>query len=386
MNRLVGPAALLAALVASASFASEPEKTVPVYLGTGAKGEEAGIYLSELDLLSGDLAPPRHVATLPGAGFVVLHPSRRFLYATTRRKVARGEPNGGVAAFRVSDDGGLEPLGEVRSSGGSGPCHVTLDPSGKTLLVANYGSGSVASLPIGEDGSLGAPGSVRQHAGSGADPKRQAGPHAHSIHPSPDGRFAYAADLGIDRVMIYALDAATATLTPAGEAKVAPGSGPRHLKLTADGARLYLLNEMALTVTVFDRDAGTGALTEAQTISALPEGADPEKMSCSEIRIHPNGRFVTVANRDLTEAGRDSLSTFAIGEDGQLARVQTIGAEVWIPRNFELASSGRWLLVAGQRSSEVSVFGVDPATGELSFTGKKLALPTAMCVEFVDDR
>jgi len=167
-----------------------------------------------------------------------------------------------------------------------------------------------------------------------------------------------------------------------GSSKSPAGSGPRHMKFGKNGKQAYVLNELTVSISVFDQSPVSGKLTPKQLVSTLPEGADKTEMSCSEIRVSKDGKFIYCANRDLTEAGRDSISVFSVGIEGKITRIQTIGAEVWIPRNLNLDPSGKWLLVAGQKSNNVPVFKVDTSTGKLSFTGNKIEVPKAMCIEF----
>jgi 6-phosphogluconolactonase len=373
--KIIGTMAMVAALAAAGAQAD----SVRVYIGTASKG----IYTAMLDRETGALSDPELAGEVSGAGFIVLHPDRRRLYSTARPAGKPRGAGGSVMAWTIKDDGGLEMINSQPSEG-QGPCHVTLDATGNTLLVANYGSGGVAALKVDEDGSLVKSTSWHQHEGSSVNEKRQSGPHAHSFYPGPGNKFAYAPDLGIDKVMIYKLDGEGAQLTPAGHAALPPGSGPRHMKFGKDGKQAYVLNELLLTVAVFDVDPATGGFEDRQVISTLPDGAGIDGMTCSEIRVHPNGKFLYTANRDLTEAGRDSVSAFKVLDGGLLERIQTIGAEIWIPRNIHLDPSGGWLLVAGQKSDEVSVFRVDPATGRLAFSGHKAQVPAPMCFEFLE--
>lgn len=337
-----------------------------VYFGTGGKD---GIFMSEMDMESGKLSEPVLAAETEGANFLAKSPDGKTVYATGKGK---------VEAFRVKEDGSLELFGGSAAPG-NGPCMVSLDATGKVLLLANYSSGNVLSFPIKEDGSIGEVASDHQHEGSSVT-NRQKGPHAHSIYAGPDNKFVYAADLGIDKVMIYGLDAEKATLTPAGEASVPPGSGPRHMKLVGD--RAYVLNELTLAVSVFSR-GDDGMLKILGTYPVLPEGADAEEMTCSEILVSNDGKFVYTANRDLRKGGgRDSLSVLSVEDDGALELVETVPAEVWIPRNINMDGEGRWLLVAGQNSGEIAVFGVDSGTGKLKYTGQKVKVPQAMRVLF----
>ena len=255
-------------------------------------------------------------------------------------------------------------------------------PPQKCSWVANYPEGNVVSLPINQDGSISPLVSQHQHEGSSIHPQRQTKPHAHSIYAGPNNQFAYAPDLGIDKVMIYRITPKTAKLTPTGFAQTPAGAGPRHMKFSRDGKHAYVLNELDLTISVFSLNPNSGKLTSSSVVNTLPKEAERKDMTCSEIRVSSNGKFVYCANRDLTEQGRDSLSVFQVGDSGQLTRIQTIGAEVWIPRNINLDPSGKWLLVAGQRSNDVPVFSIDATTGKLRFTGNEINVPKAMCIEF----
>lgn len=352
-----------------------------VWLGTTGKDEAKGIYRAEFDAKTGTLSAPELAAEVPKPGFLAVSKDGGFLYATSLINDEQGKPTiGAAAAFAVEDGGKLRELGR-EESGGSGPCFVSLDATGKTLMVANYGGGSVASFPVKPDGSLGPLNSLGQHEGSSVNPKRQKAPHAHSIYPGPDNRFAYAPDLGIDQVVIYELDAAEATLTPAGHAKTPPGSGPRHMKFGRDGKQAYVLGELDLTVIVYDRDPAGGKLTRKQVLGVLPDDADGSQMTCSEILVSADGKRVYTANRDVGGRGRDSLSAFAVGAGGKLERIQTVPAEVSIPRNIQLSPDGGWLLVAGQKGGGVPVFRI-AGDGKLSFSGQRAELPGAMCILF----
>ncbi|MBT8041916.1 MAG: lactonase family protein [Pontiella sp.] len=352
-----------------------------VYFGTG-KGK--GIYFAELDLKAGTLSPPQLAAEVVRPGFLVIHPNRRFLYSTCSGQDLGKK--GGVAAFEINRDGTLTRL-NVRSSKGQGPSHVSVDATGQCLMVSYYGSGGVASFQIREDGSLSEARSEHQHAGSGAHPKRQQGPRAHSIYPNPENTHAYSPDLGIDKVMIYRLDPGAGTLTDPSFAEVPGGSmGPRHMKWSAEGAYAYVLNELDLSVSVFKPGASPGALEFLTTVSTLPEGADPEGMTCSEIRIHPNGKFIYAANRDVKREGRDSLTVFSsFAHTEGFRRLATVPAEVSVPRNFNIDPSGQWILVGGLRSNDIAIFKVDSKTGQLAFTGTKVPFEgTPICIEFLD--
>jgi len=346
-----------------------------VYFGTYTKaGGSEGIYTAGFDEGSGRFGEPLLVAKVASPSFLTIAPSGKTLYAVSETGGAEG---GRVTAFRILASGLLEKLND-QSSGGDGPCHVSLSSDGKTLAVANYGGGSVASYRIGEDGALSAPVSVIQHTGSSVDPKRQKEPHAHSINFSPDGRFAYAADLGTDRIYLYAVDPATSALKRAGETVITPGSGPRHFSFRPDGQFAYVINEMTLKVNTFRVDAASGALTEVQSLSTLPEGTDPVG-STAEVVAHPSGKFLYGSNR-----GHDTLVVYAIdGATGQLTWVENEPIRGKTPRNFVVSPDGKWLLAAGQQSDSVTVFAIDARTGALEFADSQIKISSPVCIRFL---
>lgn len=363
-------------IAALAGLAGMPLHAGTVWFGTQSRAGSEGIHVAQFDPANGRLSGLRVAARLGGAGFQALAPDGKSLYST-----CAVDGGGGVAALRVNPDGTLTELNR-RPTGGSGACFVGIDATGRCVLAANYGDGSVASFPVAADGSLATGGSVHRHAGKGPDQARQDGPHAHSIQPGPDNRFAYAPDLGIDKVVVYQLDAARGTLAPAGAAELPPGSGPRHMKFGAGGRFAYVLNELALTVAVFERAAAGGGLARRAVVPVLPEGADPAGITCSEIRISADGRHLYTANRDTARRGRDSISVLAIDDHGAPTRIQTVPAAVSIPRHITLDPSGRWLLVCGEQSNEVAVLAVDAGGGKLGALAGKLPLGTPMCATF----
>ena len=262
-------------------------KQTPVYFGTS---QSKGINTATLDTELGTLSPLTLAAEIAAPGFIAIHPNQQFLYATT---AGFNKPNtAGVAAYRIQPDHSLELINKL-PSGGRGACHLSIDATGQALVVAHYSSGSAAAFTINDDGSLVATDSLHAHSGSGEHPTRQKGPHPHSAFIHPNNQFVYVPDLGIDKVMIYQLNAATGALTPAGHAEV-PGSsqGPRHMKFSADGQHAYVLNELSLNVATYAVDTTTGQLNYIDSQSVFTNGSTPERISCAEIRIHPNGKFI----------------------------------------------------------------------------------------------
>ena len=355
-------------LLALCAAVVPPTVAQRVYFGTS---HAKGIYVAEFNAKDGTLTEPRLAAAAERPGFIAISPNQKYLFQT------------GVASYAIQPDGALAPISE-QSTGEKGSCHVSVDATGGMLMTAYYSGGGAASWKSNADGSLSTHASLHKHEGSGQHPKRQQKPFGHSIFPNPANTHAYVCDLGIDKVMIYAMDPAAGTLTPAGEAVVPGGAmGPRHMKFNADGSLAYVLNELDLSVSIF-KAVEDGQLDFVKTISTLPAGTDKTRMTCAEIRVHPNGRFIYVSNRDLEETGRDSITVFSRFEEG-FKRVETTPAQVWIPRNFNLDPSGKWLLVGGQKSKDIAIFKVNPATGKMTFTGNKAPFPGGpICIEFLD--
>ena len=350
-----------------------------VYLGSYTRTPEEGITLCELNTRSGEL---KKLGVFPGIknpSFLAIHPSERFLYACHETGMTDGKKGGAVSSFSIDPEtGNLTKLNQALTQG-SGPCHLTLDPKGKSLFVANYGGGSVISFPITKDGRIGKSGAFFQHAGSSINPRRQKGPHAHSINPDPSGRRVYSADLGLDQVLVY-------RLLPKGKlvandppfVKTTPGGGPRHLSFHPSGKFAYVNLEMTSEISVFKHDSDSGKLERIQTVSTLPAKFAGNN-STAEIRVHPSGKFVYCSNR-----GHDSIVVFAIDPKfGLLSYVEHQSSGGKTPRNFSLDPSGSFLLSANQNSNDVHVFKVDRKTGKLEPTGSSVGTPRPVCVRFV---
>lgn len=359
-----------------AANAAAPKEEL-VYFGTYTRGVSKGIYVSRLNLATGKLTEPELAAEAKNPGFVAIHPNKRFLYA-----VGEVDKGGGVSAFAIDAKTGKLSLLNGQSSGGAGPTHLAVDRAGKNVLVANYGGGSVACLPIDADGKVREATSFIQHEGSSVNPGRQKGPHAHGIYTDAANQFVFAPDLGLDKVMIYKLDAARGKLTPNNPAfaAVPPGSGPRHFDFTPNGRFGYVINEMLCTMTAFSYDAKRGALKEVQTVSTLPAGVEVQKgYSTAEVFAHPNGKFLYGSNR-----GHDTIAVFAIDQKtGKLTLVQHEPSVVKIPRGFGIDPTGQYLIAAGQNSDNAAVFRIDQKTGKLSATGQIVQVGSSVCVVFL---
>ncbi|MBI3698129.1 MAG: lactonase family protein [Acidobacteria bacterium] len=352
-----------------------------VYIGTYTGSKSQGIYAYRFQASTGQLTPLGLAAETVNPSFVNAHPNRQYLYSVSEIANFGGQKAGAVSAFRIDrQTGKLTFLNKV-ASGGGGPCYVVVDRAGKYVLVANYNTGSVAAMPVKNDGSLGEASAIVQHAGSGADPKRQQGPHAHSINMSPDNRFAIAADLGLDKLFVYRLDQAKGTLTPNDPpfTKVNPGAGPRHFAFHPGGKFAYVINEMQLTVTAFSYDGAGGVLKELQTISTLPKDFTSTNNSTAEVQVHPSGKFLYGSNR-----GHNSIAVFAIdAAKGTLTPIEQVPTQGKTPRNFGIDPTGAYLFAANQQSDTIVIFRIDAKTGRLTPTGQVLEVASPVCVKFV---
>jgi 6-phosphogluconolactonase len=351
-----------------------------IYVGTYTGHGSQGIYSYHFDPETGRTTAIGLVAKTENPTFLAVHPSGRFLYAVNEVDEYEGKPSGAVSAFAIDQKSGALTLLNRVGSLGKGPAHLSVDETGKYLLLANYGGGSVAVFPIGDDGRIGTSTSFAQHSGSGANPERQAEPHAHQIIVSSDNRFALAADLGLDKVLVYRFDAKQGTLSPNNPpfAATEPGAGPRHAAFHPNRKIVYVLNELTSTVDTFSYDARSGKMQELQSLSTLPKDF-AGKNTDAEIVVDAKGKFVYASSR-----GHDSITVFAVNpKTGTLLQVQDISSGGKAPRNFAIDPTGKWLLAANQNSSNIVLFQVDPNTGQLSPIQQVLDTIAPVCVVFV---
>lgn len=372
-------ATALSLLISTSSLRAEKQW---VYFGT-AGGDAKGIYVSSFDSESGELSEAKLATEANRPGFLAIHPNHQYLYAIAGAIPGHeAKETGGLSAYTINAKTGELTLINQQPSGGRGPCHVSLDHGGRVALVANYSGGSTSSIGINSDGSLKKPTSFFQHEGSSVNEKRQKGPHAHSSNPGPNDKFAFVADLGLDKVMIYKLDPSTAKMEKHGAGIVPPGSGPRHFAFHPNGKWAYTNGEMLMTVTGFNFDPDKGTLTPFQTIGTVPEGIDFTGLSTAEVQVHKSGKFLYVSNR-----GHDTIAVYTIDpKNGELTFVERENIQGETPRNFGIDNTGKFLLAAGQKSHTIAVFKINQKTGELDFTGNKIKVPTPICVKFLDKK
>lgn len=361
---------------------------VGTYTATNGKDTGSkGIYSYRFNGSSGKLVSAGVAAETVNPSFLVMAPNKKFVYAVNELQKFKGEASGGVTAFALDrPTGKLKELDEVASRGAD-PCYISFDRTGKYVLVANYTGGTVAVFPVSSDGHIRDASSVQDDKGTlGPNKAHQEHSHAHWIEASARNRFAYVADLGLDRVLIYKFDAAKGVLSSeaAGpsntsffSATLAPGTGPRHVAFSRDGNFMYVLGEMDSTVTVFANDAKE-TFRSIQKISALPAGFSGRN-DAAEIVIHPNGNFLYTSNR-----GDDSIAVFAIDRaTGKLTFTQRVPSGGKEPRNFAIDPEGSHLLVANQNSGNIVEFGIDRSTGKLTSVGEIAKVPAPVCLVFM---
>lgn len=374
----------LIALAAAAPFAtaSAAESTYLMYVGTYTGGKSQGIYAFRFDSASGKLDALGLAAAMKSPSFLAVHPSGKYLYAVSEIDDFDGKKTGGVAALAVDRaTGKLAKLNDA-PSGGAGPCHLVVDKAGKHVLVANYGGGSVAAIAIGDEGKLGASTARIQHTGSSVNPARQQEPHAHSINLDAANRFAVAADLGLDQLLVYRFDAATGALAPNDppHTPIKPGSGPRHFAFHPNGKFAYAINELNCTMTALSYDAAHGTLKELQTLSTLrPDETYRGGWSTADVHVHPSGKFLYGSNR-----GHDTIVVYAIdGERGTLTYVENQPTRGKTPRNFAIDPSGKWLLAENQSSDTIALFSINAESGKLKPVGDPVPCPSPVCIQFL---
>jgi 6-phosphogluconolactonase len=350
------------------------------FIGTyTTKTDSKGIYALRFDTTTGQLTPVGVAAQTQDPSFLTSSSNEKYLYAVNELPTFDGKSSGAVTSYSLDrKTGKLIQLNQV-PSGGADPCYVSLDQTGKYLLVANYTGGSVATFPVAPDGRLGAASAFVQHTGSGPNKEHQEAPHAHYIATSADNRHVFVADLGLDEVLIYRFEPSSGSLTPNDPpyAKLAPGAGPRHLAFHPNGKFAYVLSELNSTVTLFAYNSSNASFSNLQVLSTIPKDFTPHN-DTAEIVVHPSGKFLYASNR-----GRDSIAVFAIDSvKGTLTLAGDFSTQGKTPRNFALDPTGNFLLAANQESNNIVVFRIDRATGALTPTGQVAEVPAPVDIVF----
>ncbi|MFO1006159.1 MAG: lactonase family protein [Planctomycetaceae bacterium] len=360
-------------LIAHPSFSATPT----VLVSSFAPGDQGGIQAYQLNTESGAITPLHRTGGIPNAFFIAISPDQKFLYSIDAKTFGGSEPEQ-VAAFRLESGNGQLKLINRQTTRGTASCFLEVDQTGKSLLVANYSSGNVASYAVQPDGSLSAPVSFFQHTGSSCNLARQKEAHAHCFVISPNNKYAYAADLGIDQILCYVIDPATATLTPNTQpfVRTLAGAGPRHLTFHPNGKCLYVINELANSITRYDYAAETGMLIERQTISTIPESFAGVTHT-ADLKITPNGKFLYGTNR-----GHDSVACYQIAEDGQLSLIEIVPSLGQGPQNLAITADGNLLLCANMPGNNLAIFriGMD---GKLKSVGTPTEITGPSCIRIL---
>jgi len=347
-----------------------------LFSGTYTSGKSEGIYVFQFNSADGTAKPVSHVK-ISNPSFVAVSPDERFVYSVEEDAANNGK-GGEISAFSFDKKTGTLSFINRQPTGGDHPCYVSVDKTGKWVAAGNYSSGSLSILPVEANGGLGGATTTIKHEGSGPDKTRQSSPHVHCTKFSPDNRFLFVPDLGIDKVMIYAFDETTGKLKPAKQAfaRSAAGAGPRHFCFHPSNKYAYLAEELAGAVVAFKYK--NGRLKNRQRISSMPLG-DTSVAGSADIHVSPDGKFLYASNR----ANANTIAIFSINQrNGKLLLIghqSTLGKT---PRNFNFDPSGNFLLVANQNSDEIVIFKRDTVTGLLSDTGNRIAVGKPVCLQW----
>lgn len=369
---------MLASMTLALSAQTAEPKELLVFVSSFAPAGEGGIQAFHLNPETGQLTPTQRTSDAENPFFLALSPNGRYLYSIHAKQFGGSDPEA-VAAYAITDRAGKLKLLNRQSSRGTASCYLQVDATGQSVLLANYSSGSVAAFPVQKDGSLGEARTFVQHTGSSVNSARQKEAHAHSFVVSPDNRYAYAADLGLDQVLCYRLDPAGARLIPNRQpfVRTPPGAGPRHLTFHPNGKYLYAINELANSVTLFDYDAKTGMLVERQTLSTVPVNFKGESY-CADLKITPDGRYLYGTNR-----GHDSIAAYRIGDDGRLTLLGIEPSRGKGPQNLAITPDGKLLLCANMPGNNLALFRIESETGKLLPEGDPIPLKSPSCIRIL---
>jgi 6-phosphogluconolactonase len=359
---------------------SSPKNEFLTYVGTYTGHGSDGIYAYRFNQDKGSLTPIGLVAKTDNPSFIAIDSVGRFLYAVNELDSFQDKPTGAVSVFEINKQSGKLKLLQQVSSLGAAPAHLSIDKSGRYLMVANYNGGNFAVFPIGSNGELGKHTALVQDSGSSVNHDRQQGPHAHFIQATSDNKYVLTADLGMDKILINRFDASTGFLTPAnsGYAKPEPGSGPRHIAFGPSGNFVYVLNELTSTITVFTFESETGLMHKKQTLSSLPENFHRYN-TAAEIAVDAKGRYLYVSNR-----GDNSIGLFGINQDdGSLMPIDWTHSGGKSPRHFEIDPTGQWLFAANQDSDNIVLFKIDKESGRLSQISDSTKVVSPVCIRFL---
>ncbi len=364
--------ALLLVAIFTVAFAFGQNQKL--FVGTFTSEGAEGIYVCNFNSETGEILLDKTIKAIDNPSFLKLSPDKKYLYVVTRVPASVEKSGGYVAAYKTDENGNLHFINK-QSSNGEDPCFVDVSGDGKFVAIANYGSGTTALYPVQNNGGLQPSTSVIVNQGSGYDKSRQSSPHAHSIKFSPFNNRVFSADLGTDQLNIFTLNDNELVPFSQKSVKMKPGSGPRHFVFHPNENVIYVINELSSTITALKKQ--NEMWSEFQTISTLPAGFEGTSY-CADIHISPDGQFLYGSNR-----GDNSIAVFAIDEKtNRLNSKGIVSVEGNWPRNFVLSSNGNFMLVANQKSGNITVFRINKESGMPLFTGNEIQLSAPVCLEF----
>ncbi|MCF8239809.1 MAG: lactonase family protein [Melioribacteraceae bacterium] len=349
-----------------------------LFIGTYAKAEDPGIFIYEFND-EGKLTFLNSFGGIENPSYLAIDKSNQYLYAVGETMNYNGSNSGSVSAFKIDGENiNLEIINKVSSEGGA-PCYLSVDDKSRFVFTANYMGGNAAIFPVNNDGSLESASGIVQHNGSSINKSRQEAPHVHYINLDKQNKFAYAVDLGIDKIMIYEIDFKNGKLILSGMVDTEPGAGPRHLTFHPNKRFAYVINELNSTITHFEYNEENGQLTVIKSYKTLPDDF-ADNNQCADIHVHPSGKFLYGSNR-----GHNSIVIYEINETtGELNLVGYESTRGDWPRNFTFDNTGKFLLAANQNSGNIIVFKLDEQTGMLSFTGEEIKIDSPVCLKFLN--
>lgn len=388
---MYGPLLTRLGLAAALSIFSLTGAAAPMYqllVGTyTSEGGSEGIYRMQFDAERGQIDPqPLQVVRTHNPSWLALDLNRNRVYAASENGPGHPDPVGRVGAFILAPASGKLSVLAQQMTLGDEPTHLSQSRDGRYLFVSNYGSnanpgGSLAVIPLAKDGTLSPVTQIATHKASEIHPKRQQSSHVHSSVMSPDGKTLFVSDLGADKIFVYRYDPANAErpLSPADPAFISlpDGSGPRHLVFSPDGLQAYATLELSAQVARFDHVDGT--LVQRQLVD-MAAGGDASQHSPGAIHPSSDGRFLYVSDRAET----NRIMVYAIEENANLREVQQRDSEGREPREFAIDPSGRFMLIANQKSDALVVMQRDPDSGLLGETLQTLPIGRPSDVKFID--
>ncbi len=369
---------MIPTFVSAGSENNQTDKKYYLYVGAYTESADEGIYVYEFDASTGEIKYLHTVAGVENPSYIAIHGDKNLLLAVNEIMEFQGKKTGALSAFKIEPATGKLTLINQVPSGGGAPCYVSIESDGNFAFVANYMAGNITMFPIARDGALSPYSDLQQHQGSGPVTARQKDPHAHTIILDYNEKFALAADLGTDEVISYAIDEKERKLQKASVFKLKAGSGPRHIAFHPNGKLVYVISELANTITACMYDPNTGSLSEIMTTGTLPDDFKGESY-CADIHFSEDGKFLYGSNR-----GHDSIVIFSVDpKTGKISYVGHFSVEGQWPRNFMIDPTGNFLLVANQRSDNIVVFRIDKNTGKVSSTGHEVKVSKPVCLKML---